>query len=146
MALSPLPSMTGPRSTHEHTPFETDALLAWVLVGLRLYQVRDKPSRFRFRSLHLRFSKRNNAKALVLDDNKSLDRRSSRLSLVVYFYMAGSQFELLMNNYQSRPTPISPTPNLPSCLGSNKTDCLIINSTSMVNFTAFKPMSPASTS
>ncbi len=146
MALSPLPSMTGPRSTHEHTPFETHALLAWVLVGLRLYQVRDKPCRFRFRSLHLRFSKWNNAKALVLDDNRSLDRRSNRLSLVVYFYMAGSQFELLMNNYQSRPTPIIPPPHLSSCLGSNKTDCLIINSTSMVNLTAFKPISPASTS
>lgn len=72
-------------------------------------------------------------------------RRGNRLSLVVYIYVAGSQFELVMNDYQNRPIPIFPALDLPNCLGSNKTECLMINPTTMANFTAFKPIPPAST-
>lgn len=55
-----------------------------------------------------------NNKASVLDDSRKLKPRHDRLAPAVYRCMAGSQFEHLMNAYQTRPVPIDPSPDLSS--------------------------------
>ncbi len=89
------------------------------------------------------FRKQNDNKALALDDRGSVNY--NRLSLVVYIYMAGSPFELVMNSYQNMPMPVFPITDPASCSGSNETDCLVINPTAEANFTAPKPIPQVST-